>query len=351
MKILFLSRKWPPAMGGMETWAAELTAELGKDHDLDLHVLPGNPDGSAPGVLALLKFSMRTAASVAMRKGEVDVIKGGDLAVWPLVVLAGLRLRGARRALAAHGTDASFAARPGIAPALYRFYMRIGARLMPEVRVVANSAATADAARALGFHHVAVVPLATRAGHPAPPEPDMTLLFPGRILPLKGLSWFVREVLPALPEGLTLEVAGTVWDREEARVLDAPRVHYLGKLEQDELHSRMARARAVVLPNIPASAGHFEGFGLVAVEAAAAGAVVLAARLGGYKDSVRDGETGSLVAPQSAADWIEAIERVMEMTPEARRAWTSTAQAAVARHFTWDRVARDTLAAWEVPDR
>ena len=296
MDILFLTRKWPPAMGGMETWSVELVSELARDHDMTLHKLPGRANGAPPGALALLGFGLRTAISVLFDRRAYDVVAAGDLAMWPLVWLAGLFRKGTARGVAAHGTDASFASRSGMVARLYAGYLRLGARLLPQVRIVANSDATAGLVRALGYRQVAVVPLATRAGHSPPPDPDNTLLLPGRILPRKGLRWFVENVLPQLPETLFLQVAGTIWDADEATALSHPRVHHLGQLDAEALARRMATARAVILPNIPTGPGHFEGFGLVAVEAAAAGAVVLASRLDGFTTSVIEGETGFLVA-------------------------------------------------------
>ena len=346
MKILFLTRKWPPAVGGMETWSAELAAELRQRHALTLHALPGRADGGAPGTMALISFGSRTAISLLTRKGGHAVIQGGDMALWPLVWLARLRNRNATIALAAHGTDVAFANRPGMAGRAYHIYQRLGARLLGTARVIANSQATAALVRTLGYRHVVTVPLGTRADHPPPPAPGDTLLFPGRLVRRKGLSWFVEEVLPHLPEPLTVAVAGTIWDPGEEAALAAPRVSYLGALDQAALTRQMAAARAVILPNIPQPGGHVEGFGLVAVEAAAAGAVVLAARIDGYLDSVIDGETGFLVTPASAPDWIAAITRICETSAEDRAAFTARAQAAVRDRFTWTRVARDLEAAW-----
>ena len=85
MKILFITRKWPPAVGGMETYCMELVRELERDCDVRLHALPGKPEGGAPGAGSLIAFGLATAWRVLGHGEKFDVVHGGDMAVWPLV--------------------------------------------------------------------------------------------------------------------------------------------------------------------------------------------------------------------------------------------------------------------------
>ena len=344
MKVLFLTRKWPPAIGGMEGYSFELTRELERDVDLTIHALPGRPDGAAPRAVTILGFAIRTAWQIVWEP-EHDVIHGADMAIWPLALLARLRSPRAEVVLSAHGSDVSFPDRPGIWPALYGSYMRFGARVLRRARVLANSRATAERVRALGFRSVALVPLGTRAfGPAAPPEtPGSFILFAGRLIRQKGLAWFIAEVLPLLPQHITLLVAGTIWDEGERESLNSSRVTYVGALDQENLGTLMAEALCVVLPNIPAGVGYFEGFGLVAVEAATAGGVVIASRMDGFTDSVLDEVTGFLVEPMSPMDWVAKIIEVASWAPDVRRAFTAQASEKARAYFTWERVAQQTV--------
>ena len=344
MRVLFVTRKWPPAVGGMETYSVELVAELRRlGLDVDLRALPGRPDGGAPGAAAIASFGLRTALALASGRGGWDAVHGGDMAVWPLALLGRLRSPRAALVLSAHGTDVAFAERPGLAARLYRGYLRLGARLRPQV--VANSDATGERARTLGFRDVAVVPLASRERAPEGScPPGRYLLFAGRLVRRKGLAWFVAEVLPGLAPDIRLLVAGTDWDAGESAALADPRVEFRGAVGQDRLAALMAGALAVVIPNLPAGPGHFEGFGLVAVEAAMAGGLVLAPRLDGFTSSVVDGETGRLLPPADAAAWQDAIAELAEWTPEHRAAVGARARRHALEHFAWERVARETAA-------
>jgi glycosyltransferase involved in cell wall biosynthesis len=346
MRVLFVTRKWPPAIGGMEVYSAEMAAEMrAAGHDIDLRALPGRADGGAPRAPALIWFGLRTGLSVLLRPRRWDAILGGDLAVWPLVWLAGLWRPRAARLLAAHGTDAAFAARSGIKARAYRGYLRLGAWLLRRARVAANSDATAGYARAAGFSDIAVLPLGVRPAEPEGPVPQgRYLLFAGRRVRRKGLGWFVGHVLPRLPGDLRLAVAGRPWDIAEEAALTDPRIDDLGALSQSRLAAVARGAVAVVMPNLPSEPGVVEGFGLIAVEAAAAGAVVLAARVDGYTASVVEGETGRLLPPGDADAWAAAIAEVSDWSAERRAAFGAGAQAAARARFDWAETARATLA-------
>ncbi len=338
-------------MGGMETYSKSLSEALGKHLGIETLVLPGHKDGSVPSAGELLGFGLRAALWFLLMRKRPAVTHVADMASWPLALAARLRCLGGRQVLSAHGTDVSYPLRGGLKGRLYGAYLCIGARLLGPVTVLANSSATAEAVRRYGYRDTEVIPLAAEISPINDAKPGQAMLFCGRLIPLKGCAWFVREVLPLLPETVTLDIAGTIWDEAEASVLDHPRVRFLGRLEQEDLWRACAGALCVVAPNIDVSSGAFEGFGLVALEAAAAGGVTLASRQGGLEDAVIDGETGFLLPPQSAQDWADKILEILEWSDEARAGFVARATEVCAERFSWDRVARDTLWAYRIPSQ
>lgn len=337
---LFVTRKWPPAVGGMETWSVRMADELSKLGPVQVIALPGCADGRAPPAWRLLLFPFTVLARFLAARPRPATVHLGDMALWPLGLVLGA---GRRTVISAHGTDVAYQRRGGFRGTLYGAYLRLGAALLGKAQVVANSAATAAAARETGWRTAAVVPLATdlqaseaAAGH------DGAILFAGRLVARKGCGWFVREVLPLLPAGTRLRIAGTPWDASEAWVMDDPRVDYLGALPPVELARAYASAMCVVVPNIEPANGELEGFGLVACEAAACGAVVLAARTGGLVEAVREGETGFLLPSGDAAAWAERIEGVAAWAAAERAAFTETAVQIARSHYAWPRVAAAT---------
>lgn len=348
--ILFVSRKWPPAMGGMETYSKALSDALRAHGDVETIVLPGQADGSVPGAGKLLWFGVTAALALLFRRRPPTVTHVADMASWPLALCARIRNLGGRQVLSAHGTDVSYPLRGGIKGRVYGAYLRLGAILLGPVTVLANSAATAEATRQFGYRDIVVIPLAAEVAADGAGERRRSLLFSGRLVTRKGCAWFVRNVMPLLPDDLTLDVAGTVWDDTEAKALDDPRVRYLGRLDQADVFRAYTEALCVVVPNIEMPNGEFEGFGLVALEAAAVGGVVLASRHDGLKEAVIDGVTGFHLPPGDAPAWAEKIREISGWDDDERVRFTRNAKQVCAEKFTWGRVAADTFAAYRVAE-
>jgi glycosyltransferase involved in cell wall biosynthesis len=295
-----------------------------------------------------MRFGVSTTSRILLGQPLPNLIHVGDMASWPLALMARLRSPSIRVVMSAHGTDVSYGRRASLSGWLYRAYLRTGAALLASAKVVANSQATAEACRQAGFRRVEIVPLASDFRAPAPvPEPGTNLLFAGRLIRRKGLSWFVESVLPLLPQDIGLDVAGSLWSDEEAASLLDERVRYLGVLDQQALANAFAGALCVIVPNIEMANGEFEGFGLVAVEAAAAGGVVLASNIGGLRGAVKDGVTGFLVQPGGATAWAAKILDIQAWDRAKREAFVVASVAEARDHFSWERVATETEAIYD----
>jgi glycosyltransferase involved in cell wall biosynthesis len=85
-----------------------------------------------------------------------------------------------------------------------------------------------------------------------------------------------------------------------------PEAEFLGRVGDEELAALYASARAVLVPSI-------EEFGIVAVEAQAAGRPVIAPRAGGALETVLDGRTGMLVTPGDADAFARGIRALGEI--------------------------------------
>jgi glycosyltransferase involved in cell wall biosynthesis len=214
--------------------------------------------------------------------------------------------------------------------------------LLPKALLIANSGYIAKLASAYGFKRSTVVPLASDyKDGPAPTRHNSAIFFAGRIARRKGLSHFVRHVLPLLPDHIRLRVAGPVWEQEEAQVLACPRVDYVGILPPEELQREYASALCVIVPSLEP-----EGFGLVAAEAASAGGVVLAAAHSGLVEAVEAGG-GILLDVHEPEQWARKILHVLKWSAEERTRFTSTAMARGRSFFSWERVARQTIEGYE----
>jgi phosphatidylinositol alpha-1,6-mannosyltransferase len=160
----------------------------------------------------------------------------------------------------------------------------------------------------------------------------------GASKPRKGWDLLVRAfqiVRQARPE-MHLVLAGS-GDREELRSLAGvlgvgPSVHVLGRVAQADLIALYQGCEFFAL--LPRKEGwHFEGFGLVYLEAGLCGKPSVASRSGGVPEVVLDGETGLLVDEEDAPGAAAAMLRLLE-NPR-RLAELGTAARAWAAEHTW----------------
>ncbi len=326
-----------------------LSQELAKQTCVDVVALPGRADGMPPHILSLLSFPFQVLGRLLTRQRSIAVVHVADMAIWPLALLAWFVCPTPRVVLSAHGTDVSYHRRPTLRGTLYGAYLKLGSRLLARATVIANSQATAEVLRETGWNRATVVPLATdMEGAPANGNHNGEILFVGRLVERKGCGWFIRNVLPLLPPETRLKVAGTIWDESERAALDHSRVEFLGSLSGQALIDAYRSSMCVIVPNIEPASGEYEGFGLVAVEAAAAGGLVIAADCGGLTDAVRDGETGYLVPSGDAEAWRDTIRQVGALSPEQRQRFLEKSMKIARDYYCWERVAAETMAAYTV---
>jgi glycosyltransferase involved in cell wall biosynthesis len=141
-------------------------------------------------------------------------------------------------------------------------------------------------------------------------EQDYYLVF-GRVVPYKRVDLAVAACARL---GRKLEVAGDGRALEATRAAAAEGTQFLGKVSEPERDRLLGGARALVFPGE-------EDFGIVPVEAQAAGVPVIAYGVGGAAESVLDGRTGVLFAEQSVDGLVCAIERFegLELDPAPMR--------------------------------
>jgi glycosyltransferase involved in cell wall biosynthesis len=131
---------------------------------------------------------------------------------------------------------------------------------------------------------------------------DFYLTF-GRVVPYKRVDLAVGACAQL---GRALEVAGDGRALGAVRVAAGQGATFLGKVSDAERDRLLGGARALLFPGE-------EDFGIVPVEAQAAGVPVIAYGVGGARESVSDGRTGVLFGEQTVAGLAAAIERFEDL--------------------------------------
>jgi len=174
---------------------------------------------------------------------------------------------------------------------------------------------------------------------PRPAAPE--LLFIGRAYdPNKGFVDLLTA-LTQLPPEVTLRVLDippetkTAIARQLAEQQLASRVVFAGKIPRPDLEHALAHATAVVVPSL------FEGFGLPAVEALAAGTPVIATRAGALPEVIARAGAGTLVQPGDPADLARGIAHTLSHWETLQRAAVA-ARPRIESTFGWAEVAART---------
>ncbi len=154
---------------------------------------------------------------------------------------------------------------------------------------------------------------------PGPTERDgrgpLELLFVGRAEERKGLPVLLRafEALRGAGVEARLTVAGATAEEVEPLLLEHDGVRVLGRVTEEKKFELLGASDVLCAPSVGG-----ESFGMVLTEAFASGTAVVASDIAGYRDVVRDGHDGVLVAPGDAAGLGEALRDLAEQ-PDRRR--------------------------------
>ena len=345
--VLFISRRFPPSKGGMERYAADLSTAL--KQQVTLSPVVWTKQNKWLTVLALPILFVQALGKLLTDR-SIQVIHSQDAVTAPLAWLLS-KLSGKPFVTVIHGLDVTYS---------NRIYVHT---VLPFVRkakkVIANSTATADAAKARDISKLVVITPGVSEASPllghkktleqvglSMLEGKKILLTVGRLVRRKGVAWFIREVLPSIvksDDSIRYVVVGGGAELESineaiaATKMDA-HVVLLGKVEDDAKLALFGAADIFVMPNIKVT-NDMEGFGIVAHEAALARLPLVASNLEGIADAVADGENGLLVTPEDAAAYVAAIEKVLHFSKSERAEFTRKARAYTLKTYDWQKVA------------
>jgi glycosyltransferase involved in cell wall biosynthesis len=361
--VLIVSGIWPPDVGGPASHAPELADFLVRGgHAVEVVTTADAAPASRPYQVRWVSRAQplgvrhaRVVTAIRGRAAHADVVYatsmlgraslGSALARRPLVVklVADEAYERARR----------LGLFDGDLDAFQRFRGGARVRLLRQTRdralrrvdaLICPSGYLASLAIGWGVpgERITVLP---NAAPPLPPLPDRDeararfdvegplLAFAGRITKQKALGVALDAL--ARVEGVTLVVAGDGPDLPELRRevselgLDG-RVRFVGPLDRDGVLTLFRAADASLLSS------SWENFPHTVVEALAVGTPVIATKVGGVPELVREGENGLLVAAGDREGLAAAIRRIVD-DPALRERLAAEAAPSVA-HLRPDRV-------------
>ncbi len=329
MKILHIYKDYYPVLGGIENhlrWLAE--AQAARGHDVT--VLVTNPAGMQTtmgeenGVRVIRAARVATVASTPLslsmpailRRQHPDIVHlqfpypVGETSQW-------LMRRG-------RGTIISYQSDVVRQASILRLYTPLLRRVLARAdRILASSPNYIQSSPWLRplADKCTVVPLGVDVARFATPQPERVrairqrysgplLLFVGRLRYYKGLDFLLHAMTQV---DATLLLVGIGPEEAHLRALVAQlqladRVHFTGEATDDQLPALYQAADIFVLP----SSHRSEAFGIVLLEAMAAGTPLISTELGTGTSWVnRDGVTGLVVPPRDADAMAAAINQLL----------------------------------------
>lgn len=360
-RVLIITRNLPPLVGGMERLNWHMADELSKHAEVKVI----GPQGSAslkPQSVSLSEAPLKPlplflfiAACKAVWfaiRWKPDVILAGSGLTAPIAWLAS-KLCGAKSVAYLHGFDITVKD---------RLYQSLWTPTFKKIdRIIVNSTPTKKLAFAAGVPEKKISIVYPGVSLPEQPQPATTiaafkqqhglqdkkiLLSVGRLTTRKGLKEFVEQALPTIvqhvPEVMLVVVGEAPKNslgagiQTQDEIMQAAQKHGLTKhikflgviTDKTELATVYEAADVHVFPvrHIPDDP---EGFGMVAIEAAAHGLPTVAFATGGVVDAVGQSESGYLVEKDN---YVELGKQVLNVLLNPMK--TEDIQA-FAQQFAW----------------
>ena len=171
-------------------------------------------------------------------------------------------------------------------------------------------------------------------------EQDYILYFGRLDIHTKGLDILLKAMKILSEKNIRLVLAGKGTPKREDTLREmakslgiSKQIEFFGAVSEQDRNRLMSEALFVCMPS------RYEGWGIVAIEAGAAGKAVVGTDISGLRDAIRHNDTGLLVQPEDPNDLALAMKQLLE-NPSQRQEMGQKGFR-WAKQFTWEGIAKD----------
>jgi glycosyltransferase involved in cell wall biosynthesis len=359
VRILFISRAYPPVTGGIENQNYGIAKALKSFADVQIIA---NKKGKKNLPFFLPWAGIKALISAA----KFDAIILGDGVLSPVGRMIKFFYPQKKIFSVIHGLDITYARKKSLLGSIYRSINMPALKRLDKLIMVGNSTIQEAVKSGIDRERCVFIPngidpkdicerhdrseLEKLLGMDL--DGKKVIVRVGRYVKHKGTDWFIKEVMPKLPENYILVAAGgvvakktpgdenihPVCQKEADNNKLGDRVSLLTNLPWRNMKVLFNTADLLVSPNVRVE-GSMEGFGINAIEGAACGRVVVASRLEGLKDAIIDGENGFLVEPGNVEEYVKTTMRLLEDN-DYRLEFSVKAKKYTIQNFSWDFIAK-----------
>ncbi len=170
------------------------------------------------------------------------------------------------------------------------------------------------------------------------------ILTSGRLAKRKGVAWFIRNVLPNMPDNVVYIVSGDGPDRGNIeKAIDETnqftKVILLGRVTQEELLTLWHTCDVFVQPNIKID-GDMEGFGISVIEAGVCKIPVIVSYLEGLKDAIKNGKNGFTVSHENPEEWTNKVLEILSENFD-KQTFGKKASNYIIKNNSWEHISKE----------
>lgn len=363
MRILFLSHTYPPILGGVEKQNYDLANSLKEIAKVKIIA-------NTKGKIWLPLFLPWTFLKAFFLMSNYDVCLLGNGVLAPIGVALKFFHPKKKFFCIIHGLDVNFSSQKGFLSKIYKNINIPSLKKLDKLFSVSNATIKEAEKAKIGnnlcvFIPNGVNPTEFKETHTRAELSEIfgknindkkVILRLGRFVPHKGTSWFIRNVMPLLPDEFVLIAAGGRIGKNSAGNIDdflnceqavidcqlEKRVRLLPSIPFQQVKTLYNTVDIVISPNIQ-QPGTMEGFGLNVIEAGSVGRIVLASNLEGLADAVQNGKNGILVEPKNAESWARKIRAIFAQDEKFRSNFEKRIEKFVKENYSWKKIAKKYL--------
>lgn len=353
MNILYITRKFPPGTGGMQTQSKQFYENLSSIDEVTL-VAWGHTQILLP--LFFIFAFLKSAIVLIVRK--IDIIQLGDLVLSPLGFLL-KRIFNKPVFTVSHGKDSVYGNK------FYNFFIIGSAGKLDKIICVSNNNLKTLSKRGIPEEKMCVIPNGININEGSGRKDDKEdycnllekrfgldlknkkiILSLSRLVPKKGIEEFVKHIFPDINKKagpVYFLIGGEGPERDKIRkAIDnfnlKENVHLLGNIEHGSVlyYALFSISDVFVMPNMRVS-DDAEGFGIVALEAAINSVPVVAYNVDGLSEAVHNDKNGILVKEGQREAFSSAVSLFLKDNIF-KQDFSSKAKKYVVDNFSWERI-------------
>lgn len=343
MNILFISRAYPPTIGGIENQNEALARHLSKQLNCTKITNPYGKKALAlfiPWAIIRGLLHLRSSDQVLLGDGVAAIIG------WFIKLFSNKPI-----SCIAHGLDVTWKNPLYQKLWVHFFFKKIDhfiavSQSTKQTAIKAGVPATKISVIPNGVEPSNITPLSRlqlQSKIPVNIKDKFILLSLGRLIERKGVYWFIEHVVSQLPQNMLYLVAGGGPNKEKIQQLIynlklESRVILLGEVDEQLKTSLFTHSNLFIQANIPIK-GDIEGFGITQLEAGICGLPSISSDLEGIKDAIHENENGWLIEPLNAEAFISSILEKEALLKQDKLTITTRTKTFCLRNFEWPKIA------------